>query len=80
MTLEEARTICENAAWTRKISLVKLFDELVEEAGNSNKVKGALGSYSTSEATGLIVAVILGLRREIGLKLYELSKKGKAKP
>ena len=74
MTLEEARTICENAAWTRKVPLIELFDELIEEAGNSNEVKSALGSYSTSEATGLVVAVILGLRQAVGLKLYELSK------
>lgn len=81
MTLDEARAKLKDAKWTREVPLVTLFDEVLETAKQKVMVEAAkraahdpskqnglahvLTPYSSGRSTGLVVALVLGLRVEL---------------
>jgi len=84
MTLNEAREILASAAWSRKTPLIALFDELVklynEPVTDRNtgkrhpgKVARAFTDYKRSHvASGRVVQLLISLRQQYGMPLYEL--------
>jgi len=90
MTLEEVRERLEQAAWTRKVPLVDLFDEAVrlsEENHIKNVAVAEIRGHKygpehvleslfmdCDQATGSLVTTLLAYRRDMGLKLYALGE------
>jgi len=68
MDLETVRTRLREANWTRPISPIELFDELLGTDPERTKTK--LTNLPDWTSTGVVVATLLGTRRGVGLSLY----------
>ena len=61
------------ATWPRPVPLADLLRELMEHRGDAVKVISG-----GDQTIGVVVSTILNMRRDAGLKIYELGKFGAA--
>ena len=85
MTLDEAREVLAGTAWAHETPLVALFDELTERYNESlvdgtgkerpGKVTRAFADCTLGHvASGGVVQLVISLRQQNGLPLYETVK------